>query len=595
MPNNRKRERSLKVVRVAIYARYSSDLQNSTIEQQIRACREYAAEQDWIILEECIFYDEAKSGQSLAGRDGLDALMARVDRPEPPFDGILIADTSRFGRKLTDTLQMSERLEYRKIFLYFVENELDSRDRNFRQLFIDSGRRDEESVRFIAKKVHTGQRERALNGQLPNGRVFGYDNVPVEDPTRKGKYGRPAVAHVLLVSNPVQAAAVRRIFEMYACGMGHRSIARTLNAARVPSPLQGTGSPIRRAWNAFSVAGILKNEKYRGVNVWNKTKVVRNPYTRQKEQQVRPESEWERIEVPEWRIIPEELWNAVQVENLRRQGPSWWKGGGLNLTEASRKYLFSGLMCCALCGGSFNVVGGKGESARYGCIGHRYRGNCENKVTILRRFLEDRLLTALSNNLGDQALRERLAEEFHQQLSAAWQDRAKQAIMTSSTRPRLCERQKELRRQAENLADAIAATGGSKTLHERIQFVEAELVNIEELLGMPDEPEQQPLPVEAIQEFLERKTADLATLLKEDPEKTKLELRKRITKLMLEPKLTPDGPVYEVTGDVRLLAANETVECEDSSPRNPTLYTSIMIPFNAQISTKGPKARPIAA
>ncbi len=185
MPNNRKREKSLKFVRVAIYARYSSELQNnSSIEQQIRACREYAADQGWIIIEECIFYDEAKSGQSLAGRDGLDALMTQVDGPEPPFDGILIADTSRFGRKLTDTLQMSEKLEYRKIFLYFVENELDSRDRNFRQLFIDSGRRDEEYVRFVAKKVHTGQRERALNGHLPNGRVFGYDNVPVEDPTR---------------------------------------------------------------------------------------------------------------------------------------------------------------------------------------------------------------------------------------------------------------------------------------------------------------------------------------------------------------------------------------------------------------------------
>ena len=373
----------MKRVRVAIYARYSSELQNSSsIEQQIRACREYAAAQGWIVIEECIFFDEAKSGQSLAGRDGLDAMMTLVDGAEPPFDGILLADTSRFGRKLTDTLQMSERLEYRKIFLYFVENELDSRGRNFRQLFIDSGRRDEEYVRFVAKKVHTGQRDRALNGRLPNGRVFGYDNIPVEDPTRKGKHGRPAVAHVLLVSNPVQTAAVRRIFEMYARGMGHRSIARTLNAERVPSPLQGTGSPIRRAWNASSVAGILKNEKYRGVNVWNKTKVVRNPYTGQKEQQVRPESEWERIEVPEWRLISEELWNEVQVENLSRQGPSWWKGGGLNLTEASRTYLFSGLMCCARCGGSFNIVAGKGESARYGCIGHRYRGNCENKLRI---------------------------------------------------------------------------------------------------------------------------------------------------------------------------------------------------------------------
>jgi hypothetical protein len=45
-----------------------------------------------------------------------------------------------------------------------------------------------------------------------------------------------------------------------------------------------------------------------------------NPYTRQKEQQVRPESEWERIEVPEWRIMPEELWNAVVSGDLKVRG-----------------------------------------------------------------------------------------------------------------------------------------------------------------------------------------------------------------------------------------------------------------------------------
>ncbi|MGC1784737.1 MAG: hypothetical protein WA708_19630 [Acidobacteriaceae bacterium] len=201
----------------------------------------------------------------------------------------------------------------------------------------------------------------------------------------------------------------------------------------------------------------------------------------------------------------------------------------------------------------------------------------------------------MANNLKDPALRENLAEDFHRQLSAGWEDRARQALEATSTRPYLCERQNELQRQAQNLADSIAATGGSKTLHERIQAIEAELLNIEELLGMPEEPEQQPLPVEAIQEFLGRRTANFAALLNGDLEKTKLELRKRINKLVLEPKLTLEGPVYEVTGDIRLFAANETVECEGFSPRSHTLYTSIKIPFTFPIHTKGPKAPSIAA
>jgi hypothetical protein len=191
---------------------------------------------------------------------------------------------------------------------------------------------------------------------------------------------------------------------MYARGMGHRSIARTLNEERVPSPLQGTNSPIKRMWNAAAIRDILKRDRYRGVHVWNKTKMVRNPTTKRKEQVARPESEWERVDVPEWRIVSDELWDAVQAENARRQD-CWKKGyGGLNLTKTSRRYLFGGLMTCGVCGSNFNIVEGKGEFARYGCIGQKFRGTCPSKLTILRRVLEPRLTAALAKNLQDPAL-----------------------------------------------------------------------------------------------------------------------------------------------------------------------------------------------
>ena len=49
--------------RCAIYARYSSEKQNSlTIGQQIRKCREYAERHDLTVSDEHIFADEAISG-----------------------------------------------------------------------------------------------------------------------------------------------------------------------------------------------------------------------------------------------------------------------------------------------------------------------------------------------------------------------------------------------------------------------------------------------------------------------------------------------------------------------------------------------------
>jgi site-specific DNA recombinase len=49
------------VIKVAIYARYSSD--RSSIEDQFRLCQEYAKRQGWHLVESCS--DQAISGASL--------------------------------------------------------------------------------------------------------------------------------------------------------------------------------------------------------------------------------------------------------------------------------------------------------------------------------------------------------------------------------------------------------------------------------------------------------------------------------------------------------------------------------------------------
>ena len=64
-------------MRCAVYARYSSDLQrDSSIENQIRKCREYASLRGWRIQEQHIRCDRAASAGSMAARNRLAALMA---------------------------------------------------------------------------------------------------------------------------------------------------------------------------------------------------------------------------------------------------------------------------------------------------------------------------------------------------------------------------------------------------------------------------------------------------------------------------------------------------------------------------------------
>lgn len=65
---------------------------------------------------------------------------------------------------------------------------------------------------LVETKARRPQEGRVLKGLHPGGPCYGYENVPIEDPTRQGKYGRPAVAGVRLEIQHEGAHAIRRIF-----------------------------------------------------------------------------------------------------------------------------------------------------------------------------------------------------------------------------------------------------------------------------------------------------------------------------------------------------------------------------------------------
>jgi DNA invertase Pin-like site-specific DNA recombinase len=565
----------------------------TSVEDQIRECRDAAQRNGWTVLEEFIRSDEALTGQFAAGRDGLDDLMRLAHQSPRPFDCILIDDTSRFGRNLSDTLPMSDRLEYLEVFLYFVSRRLDSRDPNFRTIFVQLGQQDEQFSRGSGEKVHRGQRGRVLNGFIGGGRAYGYRNVPIENPHRKGLYGRPVVDSVKLEINPEEAANVVRIFELSVSGLGQNAIAKRLNAEGVPSPLQGQSrSRRRRVWTPGNVRDILRNEKYRGVHIWNKTKIVRNPIARRKEQRRRPASEWERVEVPEWRIVPEELWNAVREENKIRSARCWRTDGGLNRTESSREYLFSGLMLCGHCGGKFNIVYGKGPSARYGCNRYRKSGTCDNGLSIMRRTLEEQLLNALKQNILNPEVRERLCKDFHRQVEVTWKEQISNAQKLRSELPALKAKQHELEEQARNLVNAIAQTGGSVLLYEKLRSVETQMQSVEQLSAKSTQAKTDVPSPEVIQEFLDRKFADFNSVLTSAPELAKQKLRKYVHNLVMRALPSKEAPKYEVTGDIRLFAPADDPAEEDnvlldgSIYRSNKQYTFANIPFRAELNAR---------
>ncbi|HWR14901.1 MAG TPA: recombinase family protein [Terriglobales bacterium] len=565
--------------RVAIYARYSSDLQRPTsIEDQIRNCRAIAERNGWIVAEEHIRSDSEITGQSLAGRDGLIELVEIAKTSPKPFDGILIDDTSRFGRYIPDVVRLADILEGHGIFLHFGTQGLDSRNPGFRQVFIIYAMMDEQYVTGVSQKVHRGQHGRVLNGYVPGGKCYGYENIPVEDPTRRGEYNRPAVIGVIQRPLSAEAAIVQRIFEMYAAGYSYARVAKTLNQEGILSP-QAPRKGRVRAWCPSAIREMLLNEKYKGVTVWNRTKTVRNRDKEGRiEQRPRPQSEWVRVEVRELRIISDELWDAAREQNRlvrEKHGPK--RLGGMNRTEASRRYIFSGLLECGECGRNITTVAGTAPNSRYGCPNHRFRGVCSNDVTIAQRKLEDQLLTALSRNLLDRTNQEALVRAVAEQVKIKLEAEASRARHATERQAELKQEKAKLMKKAANLAEAIAELSMSATLKAELQAVERRLSDLDRLLTPATAVTVPSFSEEEFREFVRRKSQELVDVLLGDPVVARRELQRRISKLVLTPRRLVGRRTLEVTGDVSLFTRPDVMLTNSSggigehyTPSSPT-------------------------
>jgi len=93
-------------LRAGIYARHSTDKQETSTQDQIRRCREFCQRKGYDIVE--IYHDEAISGSLIENRPGISALLigALNDR----FDMVVAEDLSRISRDQADTANFFKKM-----------------------------------------------------------------------------------------------------------------------------------------------------------------------------------------------------------------------------------------------------------------------------------------------------------------------------------------------------------------------------------------------------------------------------------------------------------------------------------------------------
>jgi site-specific DNA recombinase len=156
--------RSLSGMNVAIYARYSSDLQRpASIDDQVRRCSEYVEERGGRVAPELVFSDAAKSGASLL-RNGFEQLMRLVRQRPRGVDAIVVEDMSRVTRDLADASHLFRELRYLDVPLVGVADGVDTSGKEAKVTFTVKSLLSDMYLDGLSDKTRRGSRAEHLPG-----------------------------------------------------------------------------------------------------------------------------------------------------------------------------------------------------------------------------------------------------------------------------------------------------------------------------------------------------------------------------------------------------------------------------------------------
>jgi site-specific DNA recombinase len=403
------------MTRAALYARYSDDKQSpASIEDQFRICGEYAAREQWKVVD--TYGDAAISGASVILRPGVQKLIQDAQRGK--FDIVLAEALDRISRGQADVATLFEHLRFAGVQIVTLAEGV------ITELHVGlKGTMNALFLKDLAAKTHRGLRGRIEKGKAGGGLCYGYRAVRRLDAAGELIRGDREIVEE-------EAHIVRRICHEFAAGKSPMAIATDLNQEGIPGPLgQHWGDTTLRG-HVTRGNGILNNELYIGVLVWNRQRFIKDPNTGKRVSRLNPESEWVRREVPELRIVDDALWQAVK--NRQAELAKIFEATLIGVREARAKrmhqthrpaYLLSGLITCGVCNGRYGIIAGD----RYGCRNHYRRGTCDNSHTITRGQIEHRILSGLRDKLVSPESVARAARAYYEVLNRENQERRAQA------------------------------------------------------------------------------------------------------------------------------------------------------------------------
>src|SRR3989338_2950316 len=417
--------------RAIAYLRKSTDLQETSLEQQKEKVLEFAKEHAVRVIE--IFAEEA-CGENVEGRPEF-RKMVECCKSNEDFQYVFVYDISRWGRfenpKEAVYWEVEVERAGRKVVFVsegFKEDNIGTSISNFVKSAEAS-----EYLKNIRRQTVRGMMYHANKGFWMGGRPpYGYDRAIVEDGKvievlSEGKQKNIKDQKIKLIINKEQAKAVKTIFIMFTKqGMSVHSIVTYLNNQSQFAPARG------RMWSKSSIWRILHNEVYIGTLVYNRE----NGHKRHGKHKYNPQEEWVMVKNSHGAIIPIELWEIVKLRTKQAFA------GGKFIASGNRpgsEYLLSGIIKCGECG--YNFHGGRRKNKDsitrvYRCGGYNlYGSDTCSRLETNAKHLEDFIISHIQKKIDNPMWRNELKKELLEVLQ----------IAEKKSGTRLCEIDKEIK------------------------------------------------------------------------------------------------------------------------------------------------------
>lgn len=318
-------------------------------------------------------YEEVVSGAFLLERPEMMKLLDAVTRGE--YDAVLVVEIDRLGRGDKVDQGRIERAFKQSSTIILTPNEV-------YDLNVDSGEFNVEVRSFLARMEYATIKKRLHQGLLRS-------TASGKDVGNKPPFGyRKNDAMILEIYEP-EAEIVRKIFDWSIGGMGRVAIAQKLTDLGIPSP---SG---KSTWPHVTVLRILKNEKYKGDQVYGRNQFVKQEDGQYKKRAKPLENRIVRAPNAHDAIVTPEQWEEAQ-ESIKRRTPR-----ANRHTELVN--IFAGIARCKKCG---KAILANNPADRPSCYLYCETPNCDTRMIVMTK-----VETAVINHLSDILRRVELSEK----------------------------------------------------------------------------------------------------------------------------------------------------------------------------------------